>query len=78
MSGDYEYFDTQDGAHWYTMVSNRQEEVTDQAVKQVLDTVRRRVADIGVRDPVVVKKGGGKISVQLPGLTNLEGAVFGK
>ena len=75
MSGDYEYFDTQDGAHWYTMVSNRQEEVTDQAVKQVLDTVRRRVADIGVRDPVVVKKGGGKISVQLPGLTNLEGAV---
>jgi protein-export membrane protein SecD len=75
LSGDYEYQDTVDGAHWFVMSAVRQEDVQEQGVKQVLDTVRRRVADIGVRDPVVVRKSGGKISVQLPGLTNLEGAV---
>ena len=80
LRADYAYYDTVNSGtpeqtHWFKMSSTRRTDVEEQSIKQVLDTVRRRVADIGVRDPVVVRKSGGKISVQLPGLTDLEGAV---
>ncbi|TVQ90036.1 MAG: protein translocase subunit SecD [Deltaproteobacteria bacterium] len=75
----YDYYDSindKDGTwHRFIMTSTRQSELNTQAVQQVIDVIRRRVADTKVRDPVVVQKGGGRISVQLPGMTDSKVAV---
>lgn len=75
----YDYYDsvTDGGQTWhrFIMTSGRQSELSTQAVQQVIDVIRRRVADTKVRDPVVVQKGGGRISVQLPGMTDSKIAV---
>jgi preprotein translocase subunit SecD len=77
--GQYDYYDTvtDDEGTWhrFAMTSTRASEIKSQAVQQVVDVLRRRVADTKVRDPVVVQKGGGKISVQLPGMSDSKVAV---
>lgn len=79
MADQYEYYDdlSEDGATWhrFMMTSTRADEIQKQAVTQVLDVLRRRVAETKVRDPVVVQKGGGRISVQLPGFSDTKTAV---
>lgn len=78
MSNDYEYLDsiTEDGSTWhqFAMTSTRAEEIRGQAITQVLDVLRKRVAETKVRDPVVVRKGAGRISVQLPGFSDTKTA----
>ncbi len=66
-----------DGATWqrFDLSAARSEEIKDRAISQVLDVLRKRVAETKVRDPVVVRKGGGKVSVQLPGLADTKAAV---
>jgi len=75
----YEYIDTttDDEGSWhrFEMTGTRRDEIRDQAITQVLDVLRKRVAETKVRDPVVVRKGGGRISVQLPGLADTKTAV---
>lgn len=80
MGQNYEYLESytdSDGVQWHRfgMTAQRQEDIRSQAVEQVLDVLRKRVAETKVRDPVVVRKGGGKISVQLPGLADTKAAV---
>jgi preprotein translocase subunit SecD len=79
LGGQYEYLDsvTEGGTTWhrFAMTATRADELRDQSVTQILDVLRKRVAETKVRDPVVVRKGGGKISVQLPGLTDSKTAV---
>jgi len=77
--GQYDYYDSITDAegtwHRFTLTSTRASELQTQAIQQVIDVLRRRVADTKVRDPVVVQKGGGRISVQLPGMSDSKLAV---
>ena len=72
---DYAYSHSEGDVHSYAMKEARVSEVQDQAVEQVLETLRKRVNETGVKEPVIVKKGGGQINVQLPGLEDLQSAV---
>jgi preprotein translocase subunit SecD len=79
MRDQYDYYDSITDAegtwHRFMMLGPRQTELQTQAIQQVIDVLRRRVADTKVRDPVVVQKGGGRISVQLPGMSDSKLAV---
>ena len=72
---DYEYVETDARTHRFEMREERQEEVKSQAVEQVLETLRKRIDETGTKEPSIVKKGGGRINVQLPGATDVQGAV---
>ena len=76
---NYIYSETRDdkgvARHAYEMRKESQKKVADQSVKQVLETLRKRVNATGVKEPSIVKKGGGRISVQLPGMENLQQAI---
>jgi preprotein translocase subunit SecD len=73
---DYQYLETpQSGVHVFGMRETRQEQVMDSAVEQVLETLRKRIDATGVKEPSIVKKGGGRINVQLPGMVDLQQAV---
>jgi len=72
---DYVYYESDGNVHAFEMTDMRQEAVKDQAVEQVLETLRKRVDETGVKEPSIVKKGGGRINVQLPGEENLQAAV---
>lgn len=72
---DYEYVESRDEVHAYQMTDTRIADVHDQSVDQVLETLRKRVDATGVKEPSIVKKSGGRISVQLPGAVDLEAAI---
>ena len=78
---NYTYIETLPGAeagrsiHVFTLAEDQQERIKDEAVDQVLETLRRRVDATGVKEPSIVKKGGGRINVQLPGRVDLDAAV---
>ncbi len=73
--GDYVYVDSQGTVHRFELAETRQEQVRDQAVEQVLETLRKRINATGVKEPSIAKKGGGRIEVQLPGLEDVQSAV---
>lgn len=52
----------------------REDEIKKQAVEQVLETLRKRVDSTGVKEPSIVKMGGGRINIQLPGIEDAEQA----
>jgi preprotein translocase subunit SecD len=73
---DYEYAESpRTGVHAYQMTDARVTDVQTSSVDQVLETLRKRVDATGVKEPSIVKKSGGRISVQLPGEVDLEAAV---
>jgi preprotein translocase subunit SecD len=75
-SRDYNYARQDDaGRHGFLMKDERVEEVKKEAVEQVLETLRKRVDATGVKEPSIVKKGGGRINVQLPGAVDLQEAI---
>lgn len=75
-AGDYTYADTREGRiHRFELSETRQEQVRDQAVNQVLEVLRKRVDATGVKEPSIVKKSGGRINVQLPGMQDVQASV---
>ncbi|TNE89168.1 MAG: protein translocase subunit SecD [Deltaproteobacteria bacterium] len=72
---DYIYVQTDGTTHTFGMKEEVQDEVGKQAVEQVLETLRNRVDATGVKEPSIVKKGGGRINVQLPGAVDAGAAV---
>ena len=72
----------EDGQEWhrFDMTEEEQERIKEQAVEQALETLRTRVNETGVKEPSIVRKGGARINVQLPGIDNIEQAtaVIGK
>ncbi|NCG19124.1 MAG: protein translocase subunit SecD [Rhodobacterales bacterium] len=72
---DYIYYSTDANAHGFEMKDQRVQEVQAQAVDQVLETLRKRVDATGVKEPSIVRKGGGRINVQLPGEVDLQAAI---
>jgi preprotein translocase subunit SecD len=72
---DYVYDSTDGNRHGFAMAEVRQEQVKEQAIEQVLETLRKRVDATGVKEPSIVRKGGGRINVQLPGEVDLQSAI---
>jgi len=73
---DYEYLESPEtNVHVFGMREERQQQVMDNSVEQVLETLRKRIDATGVKEPSIVKKGGGRINIQLPGMVNLQQAV---
>ena len=66
---------TQRQVHTFAMTDAAQTKLGDEAISQVLETLRRRIDATGVKEPTIVRKGGGAISVQLPGMVDLQSAV---
>lgn len=79
-SRDYAYTETltaDDGTeiHVYPLIDERIQEIEGQAVEQVLETLRKRVDSTGVKEPSIVKMGGGRINIQLPGVDDAQSAI---
>jgi len=72
---DYVRIASEGTTHTYEMAGTRQKQVETESVEQVLETLRKRVDETGVKEPSIVKKGGGRINVQLPGMVDVKAAV---
>jgi preprotein translocase subunit SecD len=60
------------GTYTYTMRGNVANVLREEAVSQALQTIERRVNELGVAEPVVARHGGAEqILVQLPGITEV-------
>jgi preprotein translocase subunit SecD len=65
------FLDKDEGGEFLTLVSLRPEEekrIQDSAVQQNLVTLRNRVNELGVAEPVIQQQGADRIVVQLPGV----------
>ena len=50
------------------LTSAAREEIIDVAIEQNVETLRRRIDELGVAEPVVTRQGDARIAVQLPGI----------
>ena len=63
------------GSYTYTMRPNIANQLRDEAVTQALQTIERRVNELGVAEPIVARHGAAdQILVQLPGVTDVNRA----
>ena len=63
------------GSYTYTMKPNIANQLRGEAVTQALQTIERRVNELGVAEPIVAKHGGvDQILVQLPGVSDVQRA----
>jgi protein-export membrane protein SecD len=78
LRGEYVYVESVDreGRTWnvWEMAAQRVADLEDQAVEQNLETLRKRIDATGVKEPSIVKMGGGRINIQLPGVTDTRAA----
>ena len=61
--------------HMFLLTDDSAEYIRKRAVEQALETLRDRVNETGVKEPTIMQKGGNRITVQLPGMDNIEEAV---
>ncbi len=63
------------GSYTYTMKPNIANQLREEAVNQALQTIERRVNELGVAEPIVARQGGqDQILVQLPGVSDVQRA----
>jgi preprotein translocase subunit SecD len=63
------------GTYTYTIKPNIANQLADEAVTQALQTIERRVNELGVAEPIVARHGGrDQILVQLPGVDDVQRA----
>jgi preprotein translocase subunit SecD len=63
------------GSYTYTMRPNIAVQLREDTVTQALETIERRVNELGVAEPIVARQGGlNQILVQLPGVTDVQRA----
>ncbi len=68
---DYEFTDSGDGQSWFIDVSYNPtalEEERRSAVDQNISTLKNRVNELGVAEPVIQRQGDDRVVVQLPGV----------
>ena len=63
-----------EGTIQLTLEGFAREQIIDLAVGQNVETLRRRVDEIGVSEPIIARQGDERIVVQLPGLQDTAGA----
>ncbi len=72
----------EDGTYWVSaeLTDQTVREIEDHAVSQNLTTIRNRVNELGVSEPLVQKQGRNRIVVELPGVQDTAGAkrILGK
>jgi preprotein translocase subunit SecD len=70
-------FREQDGKFLYNLEMNPKEvqSIEDSAVRQALETIRNRVDQFGVTEPVIAPQGESDILVQLPGIKDPQRAI---
>jgi len=75
----YQYDSTRtvDGQTWfaYRLAEAEAQSVRESAVEQALETLRNRIDETGVKEPTIVRQGGNRISVQIPGMSDPNQAV---
>jgi len=59
----------------FLMSTKELENIKDNAVNQALETIRNRIDQFGVSEPVIVKQGGNQVLVQLPGIEDSQRAL---
>ena len=59
----------------YTLSSDYADNVKDTALAQAVETIRNRVDEFGVTEPLILTKGVDRITVQLPGLDDPQRAI---
>src|SRR5471032_1879281 len=72
--GDFLFTDSGAGDELKTVVSLKPtstKEIVDQAVKQNIATLSKRVNELGVSEPVIQQQGADRIVVQLPGVQDV-------
>ena len=63
------------GSYTYTMKPNIENQLRDETVTQALQTIERRVNELGVAEPVVARQGAvDQILVELPGVSDVQRA----
>ena len=63
------------GTYTFTMRPNVENQLREDAVNQALETIERRVNELGVAEPIVARQGAqDQILVQLPGVENVQRA----
>jgi preprotein translocase subunit SecD len=63
------------GSYTYAMRPNVATQLREEAVTQALETIERRVNELGVAEPIVARQGAAnQILVQLPGVTDVQRA----
>src|SRR5262245_30001413 len=72
--GNNEYDITESGAGTFTlrMTEAYQRQMQNQIVSQSIEVVRRRIDELGTREPTIQQQGTERILVQVPGLKNPE------
>ena len=68
---DYEFNDTSDDRSWFVEVNYSEtalEEERRAALEQNISTLRNRVNELGVAEPVIQRQGSDRVVVQLPGV----------
>jgi len=68
---DFVFADTDDGSSWFIELSFNElalEEEKRSAIQQNVSTLRNRVNELGVAEPVIQRQGESRIVVQLPGV----------
>jgi preprotein translocase subunit SecD len=76
VSANYDRSSGAGGTYTFTMKPNIEADMRDQAIDQALQTIDRRVNELGVAEPNIAEYGQGEdqILVQLPGVTEVERA----
>ena len=70
-NSDFQYVTKEDGGSFLLLVSLKEAElqsIKKQALQQNVTTLRNRVNEIGVAEPVIQQQGDSRIVVQLPGI----------
>jgi preprotein translocase subunit SecD len=62
------------GSYTYVMRPNMVNQFREEAVTQALQTIERRVNELGVAEPIVARQGNDQLIVQLPGVTDVQRA----
>jgi preprotein translocase subunit SecD len=60
---------TRQGTEWsFSLTAPAQKSIADEAVQQAVETIRNRIDQFGVSEPVIAREGNDRIVVQLPGV----------
>jgi preprotein translocase subunit SecD len=68
---DFEFTDRSDDRSWYIDLSYNQNALTEErraAIEQNISTLKNRVNELGVAEPVIQRQGEDRVVVQLPGV----------
>ncbi len=66
----YEFNITDDGQATITLTEAGRRRITERTVEQVIQVIRKRVDETGVREPVIQKQGVDRVLVQVPGISD--------